>query len=127
MELDQCLKHFVSSGYNTEKLQTLKDKALQNLPTQNLPTNEEDSLTFPVHYFSGIAELKSLLHSLDRELKQLIGDTRVVVALKKGSSIGNNVVRNKQLSISNVTTDSQRCNGRGCMQCPLINNENALW
>ena len=37
---------------------------------------------------------------LDRELKQLIGDTRVVVALKKGSSIGNNVVRNKQLSIS---------------------------
>ena len=126
MELDQCLKHFVASGYNAEKLQTLKDKALQNLPTQNLPANEEDTLTFPVHYFSGISELKSLLHSLDRELKQLIGDTRVVVAMKKGSSIGNNVVRNKQLSIPNVTTDSQRCNGRGCLQCPLINNENTL-
>ena len=125
-ELDLCVRHFVASGYNIEELKKLKEKALQNVPTQNLATNEVDTLTFPVHYFSEISELKTLLHSLNGELKQLIGDTRVVVAMKKGSSIGNSVVRNKQLSIPNVTADSQRCNGRGCRQCPLINNENSL-
>ena len=59
-----------------------------------------------VHYFKGIAEFKTLLKSLDNEIKQLVGDTRIMLALKKGSSIGNRVVRNKQLSFSN-TVDSQ--------------------
>ena len=53
MELDQCLKHFVASGYNTEELQILKDNALQNLTTQNLPTQmrmkplRSQSIIFP--------------------------------------------------------------------------------
>ena len=126
LELEQCLEHFVSSGYHREKLQTLKNKALQNFPTQNLSSNELETLTFQVHYFSGIAELKTLLHSLDREMRQLIGDTRVVVAMQKGSTIGNNVVRNKQLSMPSASADSQRYGGRGCMQCPLMNNEKTL-
>ena len=58
----------------------LKTKALQKSTQQNNPTNEEtNTLIFPVHYFDGISDLKSLLHSLDNELKQIIWETRVIV------------------------------------------------
>ena len=46
--------------------------------------------------------------------------------MKKGSSLGNTVVRNKQLSISSTDGDSQRCNGRGCLQCPLTNTKSKI-
>ena len=49
-----------------------------------------------------------------------------MVAMKKRSSIGNSVVRNKQLSINEPTSNSQRCNGPGCRQCPLTNDETNL-
>ena len=66
-----------------------------------------------------------MLKSLDNEIKQLVGDTRIILAYKKGSSIGNRVVRNKQLSFSSIV-DSQKCQGRGCLQCPLVNDKNEL-
>ena len=40
-------------------------------------------------------------------------------AMKKRSSIGNSVVRNKQLSFPGPNSNSQRCNRGGCCQCPL--------
>ena len=124
-ELKQTINHFVSSGYKLEKLNELKTKALQKSTQQHNPINNDtNTLIFPVHYFDGIADLKSLLRSLDNELQQLIGDTRVMVAMKKGSSIGNSVVKNKQLSLTNPDSDTQRCNARGCLQCPLVIDTN---
>ena len=80
-------------------------------------------MVFPLHYFHGIVEFKKLIHGLSELFNQLIGDTRIMFAMKKGSSLGNTVVRNKQLSIPNSEGDSQRCNGRGCQQCPLTNTQ----
>ena len=125
-ELNQTINHFVSSGYKREKLNELKTKALQKSTQQNNPTSDEtNTLIFPVHYFDGISDLKSLLRSLECEFQQLIGDTRIMVAMKKGISIGNGVVRNKKLSLADSDTDTQRCNGRGCLQCPLVIDENS--
>ena len=132
-ELNQNIQHFITSGYNVDKLNTLKGKALdksmqhQNQPHQlQQPTTnratEEETLIFPVHYFEGISDLKSLLRDMGDELKELIGNTRVMIAMKKGSSIGNMVVKNKQLSLHDTNAGSQRCGGRGCLQCPLVNN-----
>ena len=42
-------------------------------------------------------------------------------AVKKGSSLGNILVQNKKLCINPSTTLSQKCNGPGCLQCPLVN------
>ena len=56
---------------------------------------EGDTLVFPVHYFAGISELKGVINRLSDEFHSLIGDTRIIVAMKKGSSIGNSVVRPK--------------------------------
>ena len=89
-------------------------------------TSQADTLVFPVHFFEGIYEFKKLVHSLNDKFHQLIGDTRILFAMKKGSSLGNIVVRNKQLSIVNLNGDSQKCNGRGCLQCPLSNNKSKI-
>ena len=60
------------------------------------------------------------------EIKSLTGEeTKIMLALKKSSSIGNSVVRNKHLSILNTVT-SQRCNIPGCRQCPLTNDQSRL-
>ena len=82
-------------------------------------------MVFPVHFFDGVAEFKSMVRSLNNKIQQLIGDTRVMFALKKNSSIGNRVVRNKQISFPISVTD-QHCNGRGCRQCPQVNNERVV-
>lgn len=121
-ELELCVKQFENSGYQIEKLNELKQSAI-NKATETTDNNVQgDTLVFPVHYFDGIREFKGVLRSLDNEIQTLIGDTRVMFAVKKGSSIGNSVVRNKQLSILNTVSVNQRCNSGGCRQCPLTNN-----
>ena len=73
---------------------------------------------FPVHFFDGVVDFKNVVRSLHNEFQQLIGDTRILFALKKSSSIGNTVVQNKHLSfplatlqwswLSSVPTDQRR-------------------
>ena len=61
---------------------------------------------------------------MDNAIKELIGDTRVMFAIKKQGSIGNMMVQNKRLSIKeNIMTNDQKCNAPGCKQCPLVNEE----
>ena len=65
---------------------------------------------FPIHYFNGISEFKKMVNfsfvfiRMTNEFQQLIGDTRVMLATKKRSLIGNVFVRNKQLSTQQQTT-----------------------
>ena len=123
-ELKECIKHFENSGYNTDNLNKQKENAISKSSAENETVNAEvNMLMFPVHYFTGISKFKTLLHSLHNEIQQIIGDTRIMFAMKKGSSLGNKIVRNKQLSISSIVSDNQRCNARGCLQCPLINDK----
>ena len=65
-------------------------------------------------------ELKGVIRSFHDELQLLIGDVRVIFATKKRSSIGNSVVRNKQLSLTKSDATNQRCNAGGCRQCPAV-------
>ena len=41
-------------------------------------------------------------------------------AMRKNSSIGDTLVCNKQLSLCNDMAEGQKCNARGCRQCPLV-------
>ena len=126
VELQQCMDHFRNSGYELDKLEELKVKAINHV-SANTSREEKDTLTFPVHFFDKLADFKAVLHSLSEVFRNLIGDTRVMLAVKKGSSIGNNVVRNKRLSFPNSDVDSQLCNGRGCMQCPQVLQKSELF
>ena len=127
VELDQCINHFENSGYQTAKLNETKEAAIAKSSTNNEATIDEiDTLVFPVHFFEGLSTFKKLIQSMSNEFQQLIGDTRVMIATKKQSSIGNTFVRNKQLSIANMSSDDQRCNARGCLQCPLTNDKSKI-
>ena len=103
----------------------MKVKAINHTPT-NTVRETNDTLVFPVHFFNELSDFKAVVHSLSDVFLSLIGETRIMLALKKGSSIGNNIVRNKQLSLPNSNIDSQRCYGRGCMQCPQVLDKDDL-
>ena len=117
-ELDLVMNHFKNSGYKTEILEELKQKAMQG-SNDNINNQESNSIVFPVHFFDGVQELKKVIRSLENEFRQLIGDMHILFAMKKRSSIGSSVVHNKQLSIHSNPSTNQRCNGSGCRQCPL--------
>ena len=56
----------------------------------------QESLVLPVHYFDGVKDLKSVVSSMDNELKELISDIHIMFAMKKRGSIGNCVVVESQ-------------------------------
>ena len=140
-ELTQVVSHFENSGYNTDVLSKIKEKATTR-PTTDDENDEistegvEETLVFPVHYFEDLPEFKKLVRSLTEEFNQLIGNTRIIMATKKRTTIGNVFVRNKQMSITqnnnnnnnnnNHIPSNQQCNGRGCRQCPLSNEATRL-
>ena len=88
--------------------------------------SEDRTLVFPLHFFEGIEEFKGLIHGLKNDFRQLIGDTRVMLAMKKGQSIGNSLIRNKALCIETQVNQNQKCNSPGCRQCPLVNTQHKL-
>ena len=126
IELDQCVQTFADSGYDVNQLIKLKQKALNKNSTNNIQDDDSDTLVFPVHYFNGIAEFKSVVHSLNNEISELIGNTKIMFAMRKNSSIGNQLVRNKQLSSAEIIAEGQKCNARGCRQCPLVIDQEKL-
>ena len=100
------------------------------ITTTNISDNNEDdhkTLVFPIHYFEGVKEFKDLIHGLREDFIQLIGNTKVMFAMKKGTSVGASLVRNKALC-NELPTDvgNQKCNAQGCQQCPLVNTEHKL-
>ena len=127
-EINQCVNEFTNSRYDAEMLTELKEKAIHKSDNNDTNPQEqgEDTLVFPVHYFQDLKEFKNVLYDLSDDNKELIGDTRVIFAVKKRPSIGSVMVQNKQLGMKVTTTDDQRCNARGCSQCPLVNDNNNL-
>ena len=64
-ELLQCVSYFKNSGYNPDKLQELKEKAIIKHSANITPSRDAgETLVFPVHYFHGIGEFKKLVKSV---------------------------------------------------------------
>ena len=122
-QIGELKTNLVKSGYQKEKLEEieyeLRQGGLNN--DNNIESHNENKITFPLYYFDGLKEFKQLVYQLKSDLKLIIGDVKIVFATKKGRSVGNTVIRNKNLSMtpSNINSD-QKCNTNGCMQCPLV-------
>ena len=70
-DLTQCITNLENSGYKTEKLNTIKESALVRSRNNEATADEEvDTLVFPVHYFNGLSDFKSLIRSLRNECWQ---------------------------------------------------------
>ena len=71
-------------------------------------------------------EFKKIISDSSPALQQIIGETKIVMALKKNPSIGNKLVQNKQLSTVHTILPNQKCNATNCQQCPLVNTSNKV-
>ena len=58
------------------------------------------SLVFTTKFFKEVKSLKSLVHDMKEDIKRLIGDVRIIFALKKHEAINDYVIKNRSLSIA---------------------------
>ena len=122
-QMEELKRNLVKSGYKKEKVEEIENelRGLDNGNNMNTESHSESTITFPLYYFDGLKEFKQLVYQLETDLKLIIGDTKIVFATKKGRSVGNTVIRNKNLSMTPSNNNSdQKCNTYGCMQCPLV-------
>ena len=125
-QVKKVISHFEASGYTKEKLNELTNKAIARQPQEETINTQEEKLIFSLYHFDGISEFKTMVRSLNTDISKLIGDTRIMFAMKKGRSIGSALMQNKNLSNVESISNSQQCTSRGCKQCPLVNNEEAI-
>ena len=101
-------------------MKKIERRAREQLNTEKAQ-DDRDTLTFPLFHFKDIDAFKKIIKDAETDLLTIIGNTKIVMAVKKNPSIGNSVVRNKLLSFEETQLENQKCGGPGCMQCPLSN------
>ena len=119
-EMEKLKENFKESGYDMKELERIERRAKQH-ETSERSTSEEDVLTFPIFHFQELSQFKKIIQDASEDLQQVIGDTKVVMAVKKNPSIGNSFIQNKSLSIEDKLFENQKCNTTNCRQCPLVN------
>ena len=130
-ELRETKNCLIKSGYKAEVLPKIETELREK--RNNIDESSTDTITFPLSYFEGLNDFKNLIYDLKDDFKNVMGETKIVFALRKGRSIGNTVVQNKALSEHLVgSSTDQKCGASGCIQCPLavtsdtisVNNKN---
>ena len=100
-EMDTLKKDFVKSGYSSAELQKIEMRA-EEQAGQEATIDETETLTFPLFYFDGINKLKKIISDFSTELQQIVGETRIVMAIKKNPSIGTNLLKTKFSAQNNL-------------------------
>ena len=121
-EMEKMKEDFVRSGYKREDLERIERRA-REMNRGNHNQEENSTLTFPLFFFDQIRTFKKILKDSATDLRTLIGDTKITMAVKKNPSIGNTVVRNK-MSFEEKDLDTQKCGATNCLQCPLVSTNN---
>ena len=119
--------NFVRSGYSRDNLKRIEAKAFAKFSSNNRNKDEKPTITFPIFHFEEINSFKKIIFDAKIDLQKAIGDTKIIMAVKKNPSIGNSVVRNKQLSIIETIKQNQSCQASNCLQCPLVNTNNNIY
>ena len=124
-EMKKLKEDFVRSGYKHEELERIDQKARARVQ-QDRDRNQEEPkvLTFPLFFFNELKSFKSILKDSEADLQTIIGDTKIIMAVKRNPSIGNTVMKNKGLSSIEEEFESQKCGATNCLQCPLVNINN---
>ena len=82
-----------------------------------------NTIMFPVQYFKELPQLNKLLKETEEEVQPLIGPLKIMVATKKGVSIGNRVMKNSAIGrpsgehFEQEGDWTQKCGARGCKTC----------
>ena len=110
VEMEKMKEDFIRSGYQMKDLEGIEQKAREL--TNTVRTQEEsETLTFPLFFFEEIESFKKMIKDSETDLRTIIGDTKIIMAIKKNPSIGSTVLKNKVLSTEEVELESQMwCN-----------------
>ena len=77
----------------------------------------ENCIAAVFNYFQEIGEVKSLLSSMQMDIKKLAGeDASVLVTTRRGRTIGNTMCKNSEL----CEPDDMKCTNKRCKTCPLL-------
>ena len=129
-DLGELKEDLTKCGHSASKLEEIEPKAvcrvLENSggARRTTESKKQDSLVFSVQHSQDNNELKKLIHDLEPDIKRLCGDIRIIFATRKHPSVGNRIVKNRQLGKQHppVTPQktSQKCYGPGCKTCPVL-------
>ena len=98
IEMEKLKEDLKRSGYAQNELEEIEERVMERIDTA-VPRNKTETITFPLFYFKGFNEFKKIITDFKPELQQIIGETQIVMAVKKNPSIGNKFVQNKLLSM----------------------------
>ena len=135
-DLAELKDDLIKCGHLEEKLDEIEPLAVHRTmtnyanrisPTDSSETDNKETLVFTTKFFKEVQKLKSFVRKLEPDIKQMVGEMRVIFALKKNESIEQRVVRNRKLSGGKTDPSpqltekiSQACGSRGCATCPLL-------
>ena len=119
-DLEKC-------GHNRTTLDELHEKLKIKMTHTTMSTAKskpENVLVAVVDYFKEFDELKTLLKDIKPDIYQLIGgNVEVLVAARRGASIGSQVVKNRQLcELPTEDISTQKCGAGKCQCCPSMCN-----
>ena len=126
-DIKDLITDLLKCGYKQDKLDKLVEKVVRNGGSDKIKTKSSATLTLIVPYFAELNQLKDFLRTIEKDIKILTGnDTRVLVAARRGRSIGSVVVKNNQLCAEYKPNldNSQKCGAKGCLTCPSIYDGN---
>ena len=111
----ELTRGFMEAGYKENELDTKRNKALDSSTASEDPTTtniQPDTLAFAFNFFKEHNQIRKLFKEIQPEISSIIRDTRIIFALRKGPSIGNLLIHNRQVCTSvdkvNAPKD-QRC------------------
>ena len=120
-DLNNLKEDLINSEYDKKSLDITQSKAFDRVTISNTQsTSVKDTIIFPMDYFADFEAFKKVLNAVEEDLKPLFDNLKIKTACRKGTTIGNLVVKNKGLCIQNKLTGSQKCGGKRCMICPLM-------
>ena len=137
-DLDELKTDLSRCGHHPQRLEELEPKAVERAISNDLPVavqpgngrvvTNNNNLVFTTKYFKEVKELKKLVHSMKDDIAALVGEGRIIFALKKHESVKDNVVKNRVLSRGSTRKngsmkkhpETQACGGKGCKTCPLV-------
>ena len=124
--VEQLKTDLMASGYTQQKLNILEKKSWEIIKSERRKSENNSPLVFSVDYFQEVGELRKLLHDLSEDISFVVGDvsTRVIVACRKRTSIGNSLSANRLICkkdrIAPEPSHSQACGIKRCLTCDLM-------
>ena len=128
-DVEELKSDLVRSGYKSSDLEELEIKVMEQSATNERNEVEKiDSVVFAVDYFKDLNVLKSIVKDCEDDLKLLLGNTRVIFATRKRTSIGNRVLRNSAICEVEISSNShhQKCKSANCKSCPQMIDGNSV-